>query len=372
MEERSVSLYFTEGSSNKVYQAHLRQKDPGWVVDFAYGPRGKALKTGAKTSEPVSYEQALKVYDKLVGSKKKDGYTEDVSGAVYTSSEYAGRSSGLALQRSIHIDDNDLEAMLADPRWGAQEKANGERRGLIYKDGQLRGTNLDGLFVDIPKHWEDQVRATYDEGYSFEIDGEHVGDRFKAFDLLAWNGEDQRAKSFERRVWILNEVVFTLRGNAADFIRLLECHTTEQAKRTLLDYVKASRREGVVFKQLDAPYHPGRSLASMKYKLVDSSTCVVLAKNTQRSVKIGMHDGIDGPMVPMGNVTIPPNAQIPEVGALIEVEYLYYNPGGALEQPVFLKERTDVTREAAVVSQIVRIKPALEEEAVGYERPRGG
>lgn len=368
MQEKSVALYLTEGSSDKVYQAHLRSKGPGWVVDFAYGPRCKALKTGSKTAEPISYEAALKDFDKLVSSKKKGGYTEDVSGAVYTSAEYAGRSSGLSLQLATDLDDDDLESRLSDPAWGTQEKANGERRGLIFKDGELRGTNRDGLFVDIPKHWQDQVRASCGD-FSFEIDGEHVGEHFKAFDLLSSQGEDHRGRPFQNRHWMLREIIASM-SDEAGFIQILDLNLDEMAKRVHLEWIRATRREGIVFKRLDAPYDGGRSQDSMKYKLVESSTCIVLAKNRQRSVQIGMHDGIDGPVIPVGNVTIPVNAEVPEVGALVEVEYLYYNPGGALEQPVYMKERADVTR-AAVLSQIRRVKPALEQEAM-CDRPRGG
>lgn len=363
MQEKSVHLYFTEGSSDKVYQAHLRSRDGGWVVDYANGPRGKALRTGTKTVTPVPYEVALVEYERLVASKKKGGYTEDVSGAVYTSSEFAGRASGISPQLSTSIDDDDLDTMLADDLWVTQEKANGERRPLIFKDGQLLGTNRDGLFVDIPDHWGQQIGGL---PAAVTFDGEHVGDIYYVFDVLDLNGEDLRPKTLEERLTHLQRIVS---AGLPGFMRLLEPNFGEESKRAHLQWVTETKREGVVFKRLDAAYDAGRSEVSKKYKLVDSSTCIVLAHNQQRSVQIGMTDGVDGPVIPVGNVTIPANKDIPAVGSLVEVEYLYYNPGGSLEQPVYLQQRTDVTRESAVTAQIRRVKPTSE-ALVATERPR--
>lgn len=81
--EESVSLYFSQGSSDKEYHASLEKKDKGWVVNFKYGRRGSASNTGTKTEEPVDYGVAKSVYDKLVVSKVAKGYVPDESGKVF-------------------------------------------------------------------------------------------------------------------------------------------------------------------------------------------------------------------------------------------------------------------------------------------------
>ena len=58
----SSFLFYTGKASDKVYQAHLRQKDAGWVVDYGNGPRGGTLRTGTKTATPLAYEAARKIY----------------------------------------------------------------------------------------------------------------------------------------------------------------------------------------------------------------------------------------------------------------------------------------------------------------------
>lgn len=70
----SITLYFKEGTSDKVYQAELNEQSGKYVVNFAYGRRGRDLKTGTKTPSPVSYEEAKLIYDELVNSKLKKGY----------------------------------------------------------------------------------------------------------------------------------------------------------------------------------------------------------------------------------------------------------------------------------------------------------
>ena len=47
-----------------------------FVVNFAFGRRDSTLQTGTKTSEPVDYDSAKKIYDRLVREKKAKGYTE--------------------------------------------------------------------------------------------------------------------------------------------------------------------------------------------------------------------------------------------------------------------------------------------------------
>ena len=54
----------------------------------------------------------------------------------------------------------------------------------------------------------------------------------------------------------------------------------------------------------------------------------------------------------IGNVTISVNKEIPPVGAIIEVRYLYAYKGGSLYQPTFLEVRTDIPKEECVIGQL--------------------
>ena len=56
-----ITLYYRQGSSDKIYHAELEPKDGGFVVNFAYGRRGSTLQTGSKTAQPLDYAAARKI-----------------------------------------------------------------------------------------------------------------------------------------------------------------------------------------------------------------------------------------------------------------------------------------------------------------------
>ena len=43
-----ITLYYREGSSDKVYEAIIEPQGEGFVVNFAYGRRGSTMSTGTK------------------------------------------------------------------------------------------------------------------------------------------------------------------------------------------------------------------------------------------------------------------------------------------------------------------------------------
>jgi bifunctional non-homologous end joining protein LigD len=388
--ERNITLYKREGSADKVYSLEMKGAADGlWDVTFRNARRGQPLKL-AKSLPGLALVVANQQFDKQLKAKKADGYTEDQAGQAYTSSEFAGRASGLVPQLPKPIDRDQAQALLHDDAWALQEKANGENRMLIKTGEQLRGANKKGLFVDIPFQWTSECALLPD----FEMAGEHVGDQYFAFDLLSMQGVDLRSRPFEERYAALEGLLKAchdgqhwssfmdapMEASGGEYeasvahLREWEAKAPEErssfkllrahfgpAKAKELARLEASNREGGVFKHLPSPYTPGYSDAILKFKFNESSACVVLAHNMQRSVQIGII-GEGGQMVPVGNVTIPANKAIPDVGAVAEVEYLYYNPGGAFEQPVFLRVRNDMDAAEALLSQVTRYKPEVLEQ----------
>src|SRR5688500_4994515 len=90
---RSTTLYFKEGSSDKVYQATIEPKSSGFVVNFAYGRRGSTMNNGTKTTTPVDLPSAEKLFEKLLREKKAKGYSEGENSTPYSneeSKEYSG------------------------------------------------------------------------------------------------------------------------------------------------------------------------------------------------------------------------------------------------------------------------------------------
>lgn len=79
----NITLYFRQGSSDKIYQAGIVPQDGGYVVNFAYGRRGATLATGTKTQAPVAHDEARRIYDKLIAEKTAKGYTPGTDGTPY-------------------------------------------------------------------------------------------------------------------------------------------------------------------------------------------------------------------------------------------------------------------------------------------------
>jgi bifunctional non-homologous end joining protein LigD len=58
-------------------------------------------------------------------------------------------------------------------------------------------------------------------------------------------------------------------------------------------------------------------------------------------VQLSTYD-LNGSRVFLGNVTIPADKGIPQVGDFVDIEYLYAFKGGSLFQPVYKGKRNDV------------------------------
>src|ERR1035441_5424786 len=190
-----VALYYREGSSDKVYQAAIEPAGNQFVVNFAYGRRGATLTTGTKTSSPVDYDTAKKIYTKLVGEKKAKGYTEGVDGTPYQHADK--QASGILPQLLNPVKEAEVELLLRDDNYCAQEKFDGKHLLVRKQDDDLEGINKKGLIVGLPQTVDDELRNV---SGSFIPDGEAIGDDYHAFDLLECNGENLRALPYRIRL----------------------------------------------------------------------------------------------------------------------------------------------------------------------------
>jgi predicted DNA-binding WGR domain protein len=73
--EEQVSLYYKDDTSDKVYNIKLESvRNDKFLVNFSYGKRLYTLQEGTKTDSPVDYDEAKKIFDKVVSEKLKKGY----------------------------------------------------------------------------------------------------------------------------------------------------------------------------------------------------------------------------------------------------------------------------------------------------------
>jgi bifunctional non-homologous end joining protein LigD len=342
-----VSLYYREGSSDKVYQAAIEPKGNQFVVNFAYGRRGATLTTGTKTSSPVDYDAAKQIYTKLVREKKAKGYTEGADGTPYQHTDK--QASGILPQLLNPIEEAEVELLLRDDNYCAQEKFDGRHILIRKQDAHIEGINKKGLLVGLPETVSNDIRNL---SGSFIPDGESIGDDYHAFDLLELNGENLRPLPYRMRLVRLANLL--LSSSQHFHVRLVETAFTTGQKTELWQRLRRENREGIVFKRLDAPYTPGKPNSGgpqLKFKFVATVSAVVAKVNTRRSVEISLFQGRS--LVSCGNVSIPANHEIPPVGAIVEVRYLYaYRDSLALYQPVYLGPRDDVEPGECLVSQL--------------------
>lgn len=333
---KSTNLQYTEGSSDKVYKISINAtNDPAlFTVDFAYGRRGNTLTVGSKTPAPVPYEKAMVIYGKLMNEKMSKGYTETSGGKPFTATpELEIKISGYTPQLLNEVDISEIENLVNNINWCAQEKYDGVRRLLIKKGNSVTGTNRKGLNIPLEVtiiHSVLQSNPTED----FVLDGEAIGDKVVIFDIV------DPTLTLKERLDKLNKS-FVFDNN---YLILAPTAYGSSEKAELYNKLRIDNAEGIVFKDLNSLYKPGRPNSGgdqLKLKFVDSATCIVGNINTnKRSVELFCKNG--QVLVSVGNVTIYPNQIIPSIGQIVEVRYLYYFPGGSLFQPVLLGTRDDM------------------------------
>jgi bifunctional non-homologous end joining protein LigD len=345
-----ASMYYKDSGSDKEYHAQVVAKGDGYVVEFAFGRRGAALQSGTKTASPVPLDKAMKVWQKLVDEKKAKGYTEGASGTPYQGTPKGDQVTGLLPQLLNPIDEDEAERLVSDPVFVMQEKFDGRRIMVRVKDGKATGSNRKGLEVALPSRVaEDAVSAKVD----LVLDGELVGDLLVAFDLLEFDGADLRGLPYNLRLHRLGMLLVFARA-AGGGIVVAETAKELADKKAMLASLRSLGREGVVFKNRDGQYKAGRPASGgsqLKYKFYATCSAIVAqGRDGKRSVALELLDGKK--RVPVGNVTILPNFDVPKVGDVVEVRYLYAYKGGSLYQPIYLGKRDDVGHAACVMSQL--------------------
>lgn len=351
----STSLFYKDAGSDKVYNASIVPAQDGtYLVNFSYGRRGSTLTSGTKTQTGVPLAKARIIYDKLIGEKTSKGYTPQDGGQLFSDTDKAGEVSGYVPQLLNALDANEMSLLIKNNDYVAQEKHDGRRVIAGKVDGSVFGANRKGLLISLPQELADKINFLLNNTV---LDGELIGTVYYVFDVLQWNGYDLRGESYEYRLKKLQCI------EESAYIKRVKTAMGTTEKTTLLHRVQAERGEGIVFKYLFAPYRAGRPSSGghqRKYKFVESVTVQVVSISTnKRSVAVAVRD-INDNLCHVGNVTVLPNFPVPAVGALVEVEYLYYYEGGSLYQPIYKGERDDLSAPDALLT--LKRKQSVDEE----------
>ncbi|MGQ2866857.1 WGR domain-containing protein [Leptospira interrogans] len=345
-ELNKISLYYQGDGSDKVYHVNIDPEVDGYVVHFAFGRRGSSLQTGTKTSKPVSYEAAQKIMRQLVNSKMAKGYTEIESGTPYLHSTKEERVSGVHCQLLNPIDEEELSTYVEDDQYGAQEKLDGNRMMIRKIGDNVEGINRKGLIIAISQILHDHSLSFSED---FILDGEVIGDVFFPFDIFSKDGKDIQHLPYQERYAILESIL----KDQDEIFHIVKLVKSTKGKKVLLEELREKQKEGIVFKDLNAPYKAGRPSSKgsqIKFKFYETATVSVETVNLKRSVSMRLYNGNE--WVSVGNVTIPVNFAIPKENDIIEVRYLYAYKGGSLYQPTYLGARTDADENDCDLKQL--------------------
>lgn len=368
----SISLYFKEGSSDKVYHASIEDAGSGYVVNFSYGRRGSTLKSGSKTTAPCSISEARKIFDRLVAEKTGKGYqymTSANSGTPGAIPKQVPHRLGIpTVPQTVAsvsqcvllnpIEEDVVLDYLENDDWVAQPKLDGVRFMLRKQGGTITAINRKGGDVAVPYEIVECIEAAnayYEEGLpDFFIDGELIGNTYHVFDILEHDGNKMaNRKSVMDRMNVLRTLFDDLES---DFLKLVDVTVGKNEKKDLYISLKRDNKEGIVFKYKFAIYTAGRPASGgtyLKHKFYSTASCIVSQVNTKRSVGLIVYTN-NNELFPtfIGNVTIPANHSIPGVGDIVEIKYLYAYKNGSLYQPIYLGVRTDLDQEDCLIDQL--------------------
>ena len=352
-QSESISLFFTEGSSDKVYQVQLVEDPAGWSVTFQNGRRGKPLRGGEKGTG-MPYDVAKTVYDKLVKSKTSKGYTPEESGIAFSGTEHAGEVTGFRPQLLNEISIEALDTLGDD--WLVQEKHDGERRGVSLSKVSAIFSNRRGLAVGVATAIHEATLDLHRIVGPLKIDCEDMGSRLVIFDVQEhfMMGPDS---AFRIRAAILGHLEKTIHDAGLLHALEVDCPVplVDFLRHGGVERLRNGGGEGFVLRRASSVYTPGRPSSggdALKVKFWEDATCrVTSGRDGLRSVGLELMDE-QGDWTPVGNVTVPANAAIPEAGTLIDVKYLYAYEGGSLFEPSFRGVRDDLDESACVMSQL--------------------
>ncbi len=352
MIRQQADLEYRQGGSDKVYRVFLEDFNGIYKVNFEYGRRGSTLTTGSKITTG-NIHKAEEVYNKLVKEKLGKGYVETGKTASPGSFVAVKKASGFMPQLLNEVEHFEVGDYLTDDDWCMQEKFDGERRTLIFEDGVITAANKKGqeigLSGEIGKAF---LELTAKATENIILDGEDMGGYIVLFDMIS-------NKPYHERY---TRLVMTV-GGRNPILKVCDTAFTTQQKAALYKELQNRNAEGVVFRRKDSLYSPGRPASygpCIKFKFKDTCSCVVLAQNTGKSsIKLGCLDNHKN-MISVGNTTVYANQTMPQVGDIVEVEYLYYYKDGSLFQPVLKGIRNDVDKEECLVSKL-KLKPEIDE-----------
>ncbi len=236
---------------------------------------------------------------------------------------------------------DDAVRFILDGRFWAQQKWDGERLMVRRVGQQIEGWNKQGQTTAIPPALTSALLSI--SVPKFTLDGEYDRSGYHCWDLLQADQEDLSLYPYGDRYRILQAFA------GCPLLSILPSWTTSHDKERIVFELLESGAEGVVFKDSQAPYRPGRAGQHFKLKFEKSATARVRTIDPIRdraTIEMLDHDQwreVSGIKVKRDSV---------KPGDYIEVRYFSASESRRLVQPVFIRVRTDVSDHDCRLDQV--------------------
>lgn len=139
---RRTTLYYREGTSDKVYEVDVcRTGQDRYVVNFRYGRRGATLKEGTKTTQAVSLTEAERIFTQLVREKTQKGYRDTTQPPVDTTPAPTPRKTVTVNSNPRHQAILTRLANQDGNKWGLER--------VIWRAGELKIAEATPLLISL-------------------------------------------------------------------------------------------------------------------------------------------------------------------------------------------------------------------------------
>lgn len=243
------------------------------------------------------------------------------------------------------------DALIDDDRWALEPKYDGVRVVVeVDTDGvRLLNRGDKPLSAASTNSHRPALEAAFTDVFRGEwtFDGELLDDGVMiVFDLPRAVAPDgtvivSTATPFRDRRDVLERVITTAGWDTPDSVVRVATHVRGADKRVLHDTILETGGEGVMLKDLDAPYESKRTkTAGFKVKFTSTVDVIVMARDVdgKENAALGLVD--DGKVYEVGRCSMI-GKPATKIGDVVEVRYLYVGAGGRLVQPRLVRVRGD-------------------------------
>lgn len=256
-----------------------------------------------------------------------------------------------------------IEKLLSDDNWRAEWKVDGDRLMVHVDNHSAFAVNRKGEITTFPSKAIADAFAALPGQWVF--DGESVSREFYIWDMPVANQLISPSSPFEDRRVALE--AFFEGVDLDPTIHLITSYRDEADKRALYDRVMKHGGEGIMLKDVNAPYfsgkvgYPKRTDRVRKVKFWKSVDVIITELHREGKDNAVMellcpgdcvHTKCNG-RVEVGTISRIGKGSV-QVGDVVEVKFLYcVNPNKPkLVQPTILRKRTDKGLEECTVDQL--------------------